>query len=81
MPGDELDLVPGIIQQTLAYAEDQVGAPVDRLLICGGDGSYRQLEALSSQEFQLPAGPVRSRFGQASPENAGLLGLLEQYAG
>jgi hypothetical protein len=32
------------------------------------------------EEFGIPAAPVSSRFGPAHGENAGLLGLLEQYS-
>ncbi len=79
MPGAESDLLPGIIQQTLAYAEDQVGSPVDQILICGAEGFCQHMEALSESEFQIPAGRIDSNFGRVAPENAGLLGLLEQY--
>lgn len=79
MPGAESDLLPGIIQQTLAYAEDQVGSAVDKILICGAEEFCRQLEALSSDEFQVSTGRIDSTFGAVAPENAGLLGLLEQY--
>jgi hypothetical protein len=32
------------------------------------------------REFGIPYTPVNSRFGPALAENAGLLGLLEQFA-
>ncbi len=66
----EEQAVGPILQQTFAYAEDQINQPVKRLLLCG----------FGSREFGIPYAPVRSKFGTASQENAGLLGLLEQYA-
>jgi len=69
-----------LVQQTLAYAEDQLGASVKRLLLCGFGPETDLLGKLAQKEFNIPYGNLRSRFGATSQENAGLLGLLEQYA-
>lgn len=69
-----------LLQQTLAYAEDQIGHNVNRLLLCGFGPETESLGKLAQREFGIAYAPVRSRFGAASQENAGLLGLLEQYA-
>jgi type IV pilus assembly protein PilM len=69
-----------LLQQTLAYAEDQIGRSVSRLLLCGFGPETESLGKLAQREFGIAYSPVRSRFGVASQENAGLLGLLEQYA-
>ena len=69
-----------LLQQTLAYAEDQIGQPVGKLLLCGFGADTERLGRLAQREFHVPYDQVRSRFGAASQENAGLLGLLEQYA-
>jgi type IV pilus assembly protein PilM len=76
---EEHTVVP-LLQQTLAYAEDQVGQPVSRLLLCGFGAAAERLGSLTEREFGVPYALVRSKFGAASQENAGLLGLLEQYA-
>jgi type IV pilus assembly protein PilM len=68
------------LQQTLAYSEDQIGQAVGRLLLCGFGAETETLGKLAEREFRLPYAQVRSRFGAISQENAGLLGLLEQYA-
>ncbi len=68
------------LQQTLAYAEDQIGESVSRLLLCGFGTDTETLGRLVQKEFGIPYAPVRSQFGAAAQENAGLLGLLEQYA-
>ena len=69
-----------LLQQTLAYAEDQIGQSVSRLLLCGFGPETDALGKLAQREFGVAYLPVRSKFGVASQENAGLLGLLEQYA-
>lgn len=68
-----------LVQQTLAYAEDQLGQSVKRLLLCGFGAETDLLGKLAQKEFGIPYANLRSRFGAASQENAGLLGLLEQY--
>jgi type IV pilus assembly protein PilM len=69
-----------LLQQTLAYAEDQIGQPATRLLLCGFGAETDAFGRLAQEELRLPYTGVRSRFGAASQQNAGLLGLLEQYA-
>jgi type IV pilus assembly protein PilM len=69
-----------LLQQTLAYAEDQIGQPATRLLLCGFGPETDAFGRLAQEELRLPYAGVRSRFGAASQQNAGLLGLLEQYA-
>ncbi len=69
-----------LVQQTLAYAEDQLGESVKRLLLCGFGAETDLLGKLAQKEFGIPYANLRSRFGATSQENAGLLGLLEQYA-
>ena len=69
-----------LLQQTLAYAEDQIGQSVGRILLCGFGSDTDALGELAQREFRVPYAQVRSRFGTAAQENAGLLGLLEQYA-
>jgi len=69
-----------LLQQTLAYAEDQIGQPVTQLLLCGFGPETAAFGRLAQEELRIPYSGVRSRFGAASQQNAGLLGLLEQYA-
>ena len=69
-----------LLQQTFAYCEDQIGQPASRLVLCGFGPETDALGQLAELEFNIPYAPVRSKFGIASQENAGLLGLLEQYA-
>ena len=75
----ERESVLPILQQTLAYAEDQIGEPVGQLLLCGFGSETDVVGRNVETEFGIPYAPVRSKFGAASRENAGLLGLLEQY--
>ena len=77
--GEEQSVGP-ILQQTVAYAEDQLNQAVRRLLFCGFGSETDNLGRFASREFGVPYAPVRSQFGTASQENAGLLGILEHYA-
>lgn len=72
--------VVDLVQQTAAFAEDQIGAKVDRILLCGFGPRTETIGMLAGTEFHVPYENVRSRFGAATQENAGLLGLLERYA-
>ena len=72
--------VLALLQQTLAYAEDQIGQPAKRLVLVGFGGATEALGKVAQQEFGLSYTGVRSKFGAATEHNAGLLGLLEQYA-
>jgi len=82
--GEELEkeehTVLPLLQQTIAFAEDQIGQPVARIFLCGFGADVERLGKLAQREFRIPYETVRSKFGPASQENAGLLGLLEQYA-
>ena len=69
-----------LLQQTLAYAEDQIGQPATRLLLCGFGPETAAFGRLAQEELRIPCASVHSKFGAASQQNAGLLGLLEQYA-
>ncbi|MFL6415744.1 MAG: hypothetical protein ACJ74Y_08750 [Bryobacteraceae bacterium] len=69
-----------LLQQTLAYAEDHVGQPVSRLLLCGFGTDTDFLGRQAQRELKINYAPLRSKFGAPSQANAGLLGLLEQYA-
>lgn len=74
------DALLGVVQQTAAFAEDQIGSPVSRILLCGLDPTDDFVALLARSDFSIPVTAVRSRFGIASPETAGVLGLMEQYA-
>jgi type IV pilus assembly protein PilM len=58
-----------VLYPTFAYAEDELGAPVKRLILCGFPHVPQDLPA--------SAEPLRSRFGAPSGFNAGLYGYLE----
>jgi len=75
-----LDTVVSLLQQTVAYAEDQIGARVTRILLCGFGASTESLASVAEQEFGVSCNRVRSKRGAVSVYNAGILGLLEQYA-
>ena len=72
--------IMAVLQQTIAYAEDQLGQAVRRLLLCGFGPETEALGKLAQREFGVPYAPLRSKFGVPGQESAGLFGLLEQYA-
>lgn len=78
-PQGDSQILP-LLQQTLAYAEDQIGQPATRLLLCGFGPQTESFGRLAQKELGIPAAGVQSRFGAPSQQNAGLLGLLELYA-
>jgi type IV pilus assembly protein PilM len=72
------DTMP-VMQQTIAYAEDELGRNVNRLLLAGFGQQTTTIGELAGNELQVKWEFLRSRFAPAQ-DYAGLLGLLEQYA-
>ena len=77
--GREESVLP-LVQQTLAFAEDQLGQKVNRGILCGFEQDTEALRTQMQKEFGIPFSQLRSRYGLALKGNAGVLGLLEQYA-
>ncbi len=63
------DEIRSILYPTFAYAEDELGSPIRRAMLCGFEQPLENLPCESE--------PVRGRFGTANPFNAGLIGYLE----
>ena len=78
-PAEHASVIVTLLQQTLAFAEDELSQPVQRLLLCGFGAETEQLGMAFEQEFGVSWAPLQSRLGVAEQENAGVLGLLEQY--
>lgn len=76
----EGDVLLPMLEQTIAYSEDQFGEPISRVLLCGFGPETETLSNLLARQLGVSCGPIRSRFGSASQGNTGLLGLLERYA-
>jgi len=62
------DEIRAVLQPTLAYAEDELGAPVKRIIECGPAGVWPS---------GVNAEPLQSRFGTPNALNAGLYGYME----
>ena len=58
-----------VLHPTFAYVEDELSAPVGKLVLCGFSEVPRGL--------RCEAEPLRSRFGAPGAFNAGLLGYME----
>lgn len=63
------DEIRSVLYPTFAYAEDELGSPIKRVMLCGFPGAL--------EDLPCPSEPLRGRFGAANPYNAGLLGYLE----
>jgi type IV pilus assembly protein PilM len=61
--------IRSVLYPTFAYAEDELRAPIQRVILCGFPAPLENLPCESE--------PLRGRFGAAGPFNAGLLGYLE----
>jgi len=68
------------LQQTVAYAEDQFSQRVKQVVLCGFGVETDTVGQTVERELRIPYQAARSRFGWPSRQNAGLMGLLEQYA-
>jgi type IV pilus assembly protein PilM len=69
LEGSSEEEIRAVLYPTFAYAEDDLGTPVRRLILCGFDQAPAGLPCESE--------PLRGRFGAAGAYNAGLLGYLE----
>ncbi|MCS6954286.1 MAG: hypothetical protein NZM33_15680 [Bryobacteraceae bacterium] len=63
---------------TVAFVEDQLGVRPEALHVCGFPA---EAPAQFQAELQIPAEPLRSRFGSPGETNAGLLGYVESLEG
>jgi type IV pilus assembly protein PilM len=78
-PPEGYSLISTILQQTVAFAEDELQRPVQRMLLCGFGGDTEELGEAFQKEFGFTWAALDSRIGPAGQESAGLMGLLEQY--
>ncbi|MGA8598613.1 MAG: hypothetical protein WB676_28175 [Bryobacteraceae bacterium] len=78
-PEEEPAVITTLVQQTLAFAEDELVQPVKRLLLCGFGSMIEELGPAFESEFGVSCEPLLSRRGRASQQSAGLLGLAEQF--
>ena len=67
--------IMGVLHPTFAYVEDELGSPVQRLIVCGL--SPQAATDFGQRVKNCEVEPLRSRFGTPGPFNAGLLGYLE----
>jgi type IV pilus assembly protein PilM len=65
-----------VLNPTFAYVEDELTAPVKRLIVCGIPLEIA-VRVPKKSELGCEVEPLRSRLGSPGPFNAGLLGYLE----
>ena len=61
--------IRAVLYPTFAYSEDELKAPIKRVLLCGFNHPLRDLPCQSE--------PLQGRLGAAGPFNSGLFGYLE----
>lgn len=71
------DEVLNVLEPTLAYLEDERKLKPTRIDFCGMGQLAGELERHLSENWRVPAQPLRSRLGAVEANNAGLLGYLE----
>lgn len=74
---EALEEATSVLATTLAYAEDELGARVQAMEVCGLGPDERGWMEQWRQEFGVPVCGVRSRLGAPGAANAGLYGYLE----
>lgn len=74
---EALEEATAVLATTLAYAEDELGARVQAMQVCGLGPEARGWMEQWSREFGVPVCGVRSRLGAPQAVNAGLFGYLE----
>lgn len=62
---------------TFAYAEDQLQARPDRVLLSGFSETAHEVRSEIERDLQVAVEPLRSKYGNPDAHNAGLLGYLE----
>lgn len=67
-----------ILMPTLAYMEDELGHKPAKVLLSGFGEADIDMKSGWEQELGVPIETLRSRFGLAGQNNAGLLGYLER---
>src|SRR5690242_13231047 len=80
IPSPAWEDIAAVLQPTFVFAEDNLGARVERLILCGfgpdTDTAQRRFQA----ELEVAAEPLRSPLGLPGENNAGLLGYLRSIA-
>ena len=76
LPLEDLSVeeILAVLHPTLSYAEDELGARATKLLVCGLPASALQGALRTEVEIE----PLRSPIAALTPQNAGLLGYLEE---
>lgn len=68
-----VDEILAVLHPTIAFVEDELSSPPEKLLWIGHAADREQLQ----RELGIPVEQVQSRYGQPGEFNAGLLGYLQ----
>lgn len=80
MEGGRVEDIESVLHPTIAYVEDELKARPKQIWLAGFGPEMGHLAPRWQSEWGVPVQSIRSRFGQPSPENTGLLGYLESVA-
>ena len=80
IPSPAWEDIAAVLQPTFVFAEDNLGARVDRLILCGFGADTDTAMRRFQMELEVAAEPLRSPFGLPGENNAGLLGYLRSIA-
>jgi type IV pilus assembly protein PilM len=73
----EVGDVAADLYPTFAYAEDQLGAKAELLLLCGFGAETGLRQSQFQAELGIPAEALQSRLGNPGEANAGLIGYMQ----
>lgn len=70
------EAVLSVLQQTMAYADDQIGTAVAQVWVCGFGAKTGAIATAVTESFALPCEELRDGAGERVDGNIGLPGLL-----
>jgi len=80
VPSREWDDIAAVLMPTFVYVEDNLGARVDHLFLCGFGAQSDEVQRRVEEELAVPVEQLRSPLAVAGEHNAGLLGYLRSIA-
>jgi len=80
LPSTDLEDIAGVLIPTFVYVEDNLGGPVEHLILCGFGSQTDPAQRRFHEELGVPVEPLRSALATPGENNAGLLGYLRSIA-
>ena len=80
VPSPDWEDLAAVLMPTFVFAEDNLGARADRLILCGFGSETDSVLRRFQTELEVAVEPLRSQFGMPGENNAGLLGYVRSLA-